>query len=333
VAAVASIWAIGTAAMAAGYATRPGQRLDRIAVPAAVVLVGWLAIGCATTVGLVLAGQRQPDPAFTWVDVATVPVQVYVLVVLALVALGVIADVRAAAIRADERLTAAVDPGSRQQRLWALAVATARELVPGQATADAAIHDAERTRLAGDLHAVVLPSLRRAIAAAEADGDPETVASHLRTVDLELERLMADRWPVVLEALGLVRALEDLAERLEADGAPAIQIEVVGPGGRPPVAVERAAWRCGQVALDNAIRHGRPTAISVSVATAPSALQLTVADDGRGYVETTGGSVPRGRGIADARQRAADVGATVRLGPGTDGGTVVTFDWSTPTGH
>src|SRR6185369_7847802 len=88
------------------------------------------------------------------------------------------------------------------ERTWAFALATFRELVPGQSAAGEATAAAERTRLAGDLHAAVLPGLRRAIAEAETGGDPEALARHLRSVDLELERLMADRWPVVLEAFG-----------------------------------------------------------------------------------------------------------------------------------
>src|SRR5205085_9476349 len=99
-----------------------------------------------------------------------------------------------------------------------------------QSAAKEASLAAERTRHAGDLHAVVLPTLRRAIADAEAGGDPDVLARQLRTVDLELERVMADRWPVVLEAFGLVAALEDLAEQVEAGGGPAVEPDV-GRGG------------------------------------------------------------------------------------------------------
>jgi len=206
----ASLWAIATVWTAARYAARPGNRLDPIAGPLALALVVWVVVACVTTVGVVLAGQRAPDPAFNWIDVATVPIAFFLPIPLALTLLGVLADLRAGVVRARARTEPL--PGSNlAERLWALAVATGRELVPGQAAAEEAVLAAERTRLAGDLHAVVLPSLRRAIAEAEAGGDPEAVARHLRAVDLELERLMADRWPVVLEAFGLVRALEDLA--------------------------------------------------------------------------------------------------------------------------
>jgi len=69
IAAVASLAAILTMSIAAGYATRPGIRVGRLAVPFARVALGWLIVGCLTTLGLVAAGQRTPDPAINWVDI------------------------------------------------------------------------------------------------------------------------------------------------------------------------------------------------------------------------------------------------------------------------
>ena len=325
-AAAASLWAVATAWIAARYATRPGCRLDPAAVPAAVGIVGWLVIACLTTIGVVLAGQRTPDPAFTWIDVAIVPIGAYLPLVLVLVGLGAAADVRAARDRAEERL--GPPPGANgAERTWRLAAATARELLPGQGAAVEAAQVAERTRIAGDLHASVLPTLRRAIAEAEAGGDPALLAARLRTVDVELERLMADRWPVVLEAFGLVAALEDVAEALEAEGSPPISIDVERSGDRPPATVERAAWRFAQVALDNAVRHGAPATIAVTVAVDATTLRLNVADDGAG-LEPAIPVRPGARGLADATRRAAEVGASVRAEPRAGGGTLATFDWA-----
>jgi signal transduction histidine kinase len=146
-------------------------------------------------------------------------------------------------------------------------------------------------------------------------------------VDTELERLMADRWPVVLEAFGLVAALEDVAEVLEADGSPPISIDVERAGDRPPAAVERAAWRFAQVALDNAVRHGAPGTIAVTVAVDATTLRLIVADDGAG-IDPAIPMRPGARGLADATRRALEVGAAVRAEPGAGGGSLATFDWT-----
>ena len=323
----ASLWAVATLWTAARYAARPGRRLDPVALPVAIVFLGWTIVACATSVGVVLAGQRTPDPAFNWIDVATVPVSFFLPILIVVTGLGIGEDVRAARERARDRLAAARVGGVvPAERLWTLAIATGRELLPGQAAVEEAAQQAERARLAGDLHAAVLPTLRRVIAETEAGGDPEALARHLRTVDLELERLMADRWPVVLEALGVVAALEDLAERLEADGAPPIAIDVEGAAERPPAAVERAAWRFAQVALDNAVRHADAAAITVAVRVDARRVRLAVRDDGRGF-DSTAAVRAGARGLADSTRRAGEVGASVRVGPGDPSGTTATFDW------
>ena len=325
----ASLAAVLTMGIGSGYAIRRGHRLDPVAVPLAVGLLTWLVVACATTIGLIAGGQSRADPAFTWIDVATAPIALFLHLVVLVTALGVVADVRAGLGRAAERLSLSVPAPIFAERAWTLAIATIRELVPGQAAAEEATVAAERTRLAGDLHAVVLPGLRRAIAEAESGGDPETLARHLRAVDLDLERLMADRWPVVLEAFGLVAALEDLAERVETDGHLAVQIDVERAGERPPPAVERAAWRVAQVTVDNAVRHAHPSVITVTVSVDRDCLVLAIADDGTGFDPTAAGAIRIGaRGLADASRRASAVGAAIRIEPRTGGGTTVTLTWA-----
>jgi signal transduction histidine kinase len=328
-----SVAAVATLAIATAYATRPHRRLDPLAGPIAFGLLGWLFVACVVTMAAVAAGERR-DPAFTWVDVATAPIGLFLRFVAVVTALGIAGDVRAAAgraatrqDRADRRAEDGATP-SRAQRAVDLAAATLRELWPGQVDLDETTRRAERTRLAGDLHAVVLPSLRRAIAEAEAGGDPDVLASHLRTVDVELERLMADRWPVVLETFGLVAALEELAERIEIDTGLKVEIDVEQAGGRPPIAIERAAWRVAQVAIDNVARHASATTITMTIAVNEARLALRIADDGRGFDRlAVGGRRPGGRGLADATRRSAAVGATIRIEPRQEGGTAVAFEW------
>jgi signal transduction histidine kinase len=324
--------AIITLAIAALYATRPERRAGRRVTTLAMLLVAWLSTGCLAILLLVVAGARA-DPDLTWVDIATRPTALFVDVVLLLAAFGVAGDVRAAALRADTRLAAGRDwRGSAAPRPTPLGErirATLRELVPGEADAEAAAIDAERTRLAGDLHAVVLPSLRRAIAEVEGGAPIETLADRLRTVDLELERLMADRWPVVLEAFGLVEALEDLAERTESEAGVQVALEVGTIGERPRPEVERTAWRVAQVALDNAVRHASAAEIRISVSTSNEQVRLEIADDGTGIDPAAAAAAARSgaRGLVDLSRRAAAVGASVKVEAGQTSGTIVHFRW------
>jgi signal transduction histidine kinase len=327
VVALASAYAIWTVMIAVRYATRPATRIEPIAVPLSLAILGWLVVGCLTTVVVVIAGQRKPDPAFNLIDIAIVPISFYLPLLLGVTALGVVADIRAARDRAADRFVTSPETG-RARQLWDLAAATLHELIPGQAAAEEATLAAERTRLAGDLHATVLPGLRRAIADAEAGGDPDVLARQLRSVDLELERLMADRWPVVLEAFGVVAALEDLAERIETDTGLAVQIDVERAGERPPPAIERTAWRVAQIAVDNAARHAQASTIRLTVGVDVDRISLSITDDGGGFDTAAPGGVRFGaRGLADANRRALAIGAAIRIESKTGGGTTVAFEW------
>jgi signal transduction histidine kinase len=333
-----SVAAIVTMAIAALYATRPERPAARRVTTLAMVLVAWLSAGFLVIVLLVIAGTRE-DPELTWVDIATRPTALFRLVVLLLAAFGVAGDIRAAAIRAEARLAdagfdAGGDHGRSRAQLADRVRATLRELVPGEADAGAAAVDAERIRLAGDLHAVVLPSLRRAIAEVEAGGPAETLAQRLHAVDLELERIMADRWPLVLETFGLVEALEDLAERTEDEAGVQVGLEIVGPdadarGGRPRPDIERTAWRIAQVALDNAVRHAAAKEITLTVSVSPERVRLTITDDGRGFTSATAADAVRSgsRGLADLARRASAVGGSLAIDPRQPSGTIVRFDW------
>lgn len=313
---------VGTVTVAALYATRPDRRLGDWVVPVVVVAAGWLAAACVLVVVLVAAGMRA-DPAFTWADVATMPTTLYLHLILLLIAIGAAGDARVALERADARITANGSPGNWRQRLRA----TAEELLPGASEQHAQGVEAERRRLASDLHASVLPALRRAIAEAEAGAGPETLASRLWAVDLELERLLADRWPIVLETLGLIVALEELAEDVQANG-PIVEIDVRHSTGRPPAGVERAAYRIGQLALDNAVRHAAATRIRIDVATAQERLEVIVADNGQGLDRDEIEAATRsGRGLADQRRVADAVGARLVVGRSSEGGLSVAFDW------
>jgi hypothetical protein len=331
-----SVAAIVTMAIAALYATRPERPAARRVTTLAMLLVAWLSAGFLVIVLLVIAGMRA-DPDLTWVDIATRPTALFRLVVLLLAAFGVAGDIRAAVFRADARLVdSGYDPtGSRGRVPLADRVrATLRELVPGEADAGAAAVDAERIRLAGDLHAVVLPSLRRAITEVEAGGPAETLAERLHAVDLELERIMAGRWPLVLETFGLVEALEDLAERTEAGAGVQVGLEIVGPdtetrGGRPRPDIERTAWRIAQVALDNAVRHAAAKEITLTVSVSPERIRLAIADDGRGFTSATATDAVRSgsRGLADLARRASAVGGSLAIDARQPSGTIVRFDW------
>ncbi len=70
-------------------------------------------------------------------------------------------------------------------------------------------------------------------------------------------------------------------------------------------------------AVSNAVRHGRPQRVKVSAELKGEYLQITVADDGRGFAGK------EGQGLANIRRRAARLGGRLELTGARPGGTSV----------
>jgi signal transduction histidine kinase len=113
---------------------------------------------------------------------------------------------------------------------------------------------------------------------------------------------------------GLAR-LGDLADRMAGTGV-AVTVEVTGPPGDLPAAVDLAAYRLAQESLTNVLRHAGPASATVRVSHEPDQLTVTVTDTGRGATEP-----PRlGHGIVGMRERVTALGGTFEAGPGPAGG-------------
>jgi signal transduction histidine kinase len=201
----------------------------------------------------------------------------------------------------------------------------------------------ERRRLASELHAEVLPAVRAALAEVERGASPERLAQSLRGLADELEAIVRDRSDVVLETLGLIPALEALAERVEVrhaidvmltidDPLPVQPVDWASGDDRSPPPVEAAAFMITRLAVDNAIRHGGARWVEMAVIESADWLRVAVRDDGRPIaVDAIDAAIRDGRrGISEMRQAALDVSGVVRVAPGDERGTTVTFEWRAP---
>ena len=319
--------------IAAAYATSDGRR------PRLLVAVAWAVSGalCAWLIGSfvtrTLVGQRGGVPEWVWLGVVG-----------GLTAIGLVRDLAPAVVRTRVRLHDGAPAGEDTDeeagtRRGGGAFTAVRifvdELVPGREAGRAEAAELERGRLAADLHAEVLPSLRRALAEVERGGTVERLAADLRTAVDDVEALLVSRRSIVLEEMGLLSAIEWLAERTEDRSAVRVGILVEGDGtaggaaSRPPRDVERAAFRVAQLALDNVVRHAPGAAVEVRIAVAPTLVRLRITDDGDGPAINEAAAASMGRrGIADMRAEARACGATVELGRGAGGrGTVVDLSW------
>lgn len=256
-----------------------------------------------------------------------VPRQLSAGIALGLLALGSAAVVRQALWRARTRLGR---QGSAPMSPTALLAATVDELIPGRSRSRLDAIESERTRLAGDLHADVLPELAHVIRLADAGTDPAETASRLRAVADDIRDLMAERRLAVLDELGLVPALEWLAERLQERTRIRVEIDIHGDDAqRAPREVELAAYRIAQQAIDNALVHANASTIRIDLSVSGQRLELDVTDDGLGLpVDAEARALRAGHlGLADMRARAAAIGGTFRIGCRQGGGTPAALRW------
>ena len=137
-----------------------------------------------------------------------------------------------------------------------------------------------------------------------------------------------------LDDLGLVAALRTLAARYDQGGPHGLRItaEAPEPLGPLPAAVEVAAYRIGQEALTNVVRHAdaRHCTLRLALADAPgqgAALSVEIRDDGSGLAAHRRAGV----GLTSMRERAAELGGTCRIEPVPTGGTCVLATLPLPT--
>ena len=318
--------------VAAAYATADGRR------PVAVRAATWATI---LAMGAVLVANFVRRTL--GIDNGGMPEWLWLLTIVVLVTIGLARDLGPALSRSRARLVAGEARGDRTGGALTAMRVLVDELVPGREAGRAEAVETERGRLAADLHADVLPSLRRALAVAEAGGTVERLAADLQTAVDEVESMLLSRRSIVLEEIGLLAGVEWLAERVEERSDVRVEIEVgVEPGRgedladaeesgsvRPPREVERAAFRIAQLALDNVIRHAPGAAVVVSLAVRPDAVRLAIEDDGDGPPVDEAAATRTGRrGIADMRAEAQACGAALEIGRGRgDRGASIRFRW------
>jgi len=161
-----------------------------------------------------------------------------------------------------------------------------------------------------------------------AAGLPPAVAQRLGKVrDLldriedQLRRLSHELRPTILDDLGLVAALEFLAEGVSARHG----FEIAVDGRRDvrfPPAVETVLYRIMQEGLNNVARHAQASHVVICVRGSDKQVRCTIRDDGVGFAAAAGGDGTKGIGLIGIRERLSPLGGTFRIssapGAGTD---------------
>lgn len=196
--------------------------------------------------------------------------------------------------------------------------------------------EAERSRVARDLHDVPLQELAAVIHRLDKQPGTASEAARLREIAGHLRDVTVSLRPPVLDDVGLGAALAEFAERRAPDGGSSIRVTLddrtsIDPGSRPPADVELAVFRIVQEALVNAQRHAESSLIEVGGVVARDHLRVAVTDDGRGIDDKAAAlAAGVGRlGLASMRERAAAIHATLTLSSAPGGaGTSIIVEWN-----
>jgi PAS domain S-box-containing protein len=167
----------------------------------------------------------------------------------------------------------------------------------------------ERKRIARELHDEILQRLigisRQLEKFTSSDAlweeSLQTVRSFKKQVEVavqEVRRFSRDLRPSILDDLGLLPALELLADDLEQQGI-ATSFKVIGEAGRLTSEVEVMLFRIAQEATANIRRHAQASVAELTIEFGEAKVRLSVKDNGKGF---------------NAPQKAEDLASSGKLG-------------------
>ena len=150
----------------------------------------------------------------------------------------------------------------------------------------------------------------------------QSVRNLLDQIEDRIRRISHELRPTILDDLGLVPAIEFLADGISQRWG--IPVTVCGTIERGlPLTVETALYRAAQEGLTNVGRHAQATQAEVTLQQSPELISCAVRDDGRGFDPAVVGAARgrRGLGLVEIRERMAALGGTLRLAARADRGT------------
>jgi signal transduction histidine kinase len=196
--------------------------------------------------------------------------------------------------------------------------------------------EAERARLARDLHDVTLNQLAVLRNSVPAEAlSPHFIAAYERVVS-SLREAVSELHPPLLD-YGLYFALKALASDHEAreEAVPELIFNLPTSPARYDSKVEIYTYRILKQAYDNALAHAGARQLRLSGCLEPASIDLTFEDDGRGFVvsealEIGNHAARKHFGLRGMIERAALIGAKLHFDSAPGRGTRVRLLWHNP---
>jgi len=185
--------------------------------------------------------------------------------------------------------------------------------------------ESERKRIAGNLHdsvgqklvAMALSVQQTILGCRDTDGHEEqikalqNIAQQCTETIREIRAICYGLYPPMLELTGLAPALQQLGRSCRPAFEFHFQCGQSLIEERFDPEQEIALFRIAQEAVSNAMRHGKPKSISMSLTRRDGDLIMTVSDDGIGF--DTQSQVGQGLGLRSMTERARAVGGVLAI--------------------
>jgi signal transduction histidine kinase len=212
----------------------------------------------------------------------------------------------------------------------AVAVALSERVARDTVRRVVAAQEAERRRLALELHDETGQALTsillglKAIGGAKTKEEAESAEADVRTLVVQalqdVRALAVELRPSALDDFGLGPALERLAQTFAERSGVAASVEA-SLEERLPSEVETTLYRVVQEALSNIVKHAGATHVSVIVARRERSVVAIIEDDGVGFAPD--GVREDALGLLGMRERLALVGGTLEIESADGTGTTV----------
>jgi signal transduction histidine kinase len=220
-----------------------------------------------------------------------------------------------------------------QRELAELALADTRKQVSHLSAGQQSLRDAERRRIARDLHDdlgqhLLALSMETRVLAAQHPLLKQPLTQfddRIRQTTRSLRSIVRDLQPEALES-GLQGALRQQVEQFSRLSGIPCRLEAAPEifSARPDGRVENMVYRVLQESLSNIVRHAQASEVRVGIFRQQNSLSLTVRDNGVGLPHPQAG---RGCGLRGMAQRVAEAGGRFDIASTPGSGTALTMSF------
>lgn len=218
----------------------------------------------------------------------------------------------------------------------AVAIENARRVERDALARAVAVQEAERRRLARELHDGVgqaltsillgLSQVERADSLRDARAAAAALREHVVATLQDVRQLAVDLRPKALDDFGLGPALVRLGQSVRETSGLDVQVGAHLGTSRLPAELETAVYRIAQEALANVLRHASADHVSIVVTRRGGSVSIVIEDDGKGFDVSR---PAEGMGLAGMRERVSLLDGVISVDSTPGRGTTIVAELPT----